>query len=258
MKYLEQRVEELEKELALVRAKIKLEETKTTGFVNEQPIRLQKKDRYHYLTNNYPPPPDWRNKEINDYMFNSSVNLMSEPDLETAFASPWDSSEMIKCPLNSITVSLSSTSVDNLLPNLNYVDFSDPPYYHPEYPYILGSWDDEKSFNDVINEDVIDKPIYTSWGFESKFDKMDKDFLKNSLENKIEKEYGKIISKFKVLDHKWEMDGYCYIVSGEKGNQIVTTNHGKPMVVDKDYLHTKIREYKETIQETERALFLVK
>lgn len=244
MKYLEQRVDELEKEVNLLKAKNKLNSTS-------------------YYLNNY---PTYNNPNEKDYVYNPSVNLMSKPDLETAFASPWDSSEGIKCPLNPIMVSLSSTLVDNFLPNLNYVDSSDIPYYYPDYPNVLGSWDD-KSFNDVINEDVIDeygfkmnhdKPIYTSWGFESKFDKMDKDFLKNSLENKIEKEYGKIISKFKVLDHKWEMDGYCYIVSGEKGNQIVTTNHGKPMVVNKDYLHTKIKEYKETIQETERALFLVK
>lgn len=149
MKYLEQRVEELETEVALLKAKFKLQETKTTGFVNKQPIRPEKKDTSHYL-NNYPPAPDWRNKEINDYMFNPSVNLLSEPDLETAFASPWDSSEMHKNSLDTITV--------------KQPDRMD--YDYPDYPDHLGSWD-EGSRDDVI----------PSWGFLSEFDKMDKDFL---------------------------------------------------------------------------------
>jgi hypothetical protein len=276
MKYLEQRVEELEKELALVRAKIKLEETKTTGFVNKQPMRVQKKDTSHYLRSNYPPSPDWRNKEINDYTFNSSVNLMSEPDLETAFASPWDSSEMKKNPLDTFTVNLSSIQVDNLLPNTDYVDSFDTPYYFPDYPTIIGSWDDcdwdtSKVLpypNDDIKENVTDEygfkmnheELITTWGFVSKYDTMDKDFLKhmNSTEKRIENDFGKIVSKFKILTHEWEMDGYGYIVNDGTRNKIVITNHNKPMVANTDFLHSKIKQYKEIIQETERALFLVK
>ena len=248
MKYLEQRVEELELEVTLLRALIKLQETKTTGFVNKQPIRLEKKDTSHYL-NNYPPAPDWRNKEINDYMFNPSVNLLSEPDLETAFASPWDSFEIHKNPLNTVTVNLSSMFADNLLPNPDYVDSFDNPAYYPEYPNIIGSWD-EGSRDDVI----------TSWGIASEFDKMDKDFLRylNSTEKKIEKKFGKIISKFKILNHEWEMDGYGYIVRDEDDKKIIVTDHGNPKVVDKSYLNDTITRYKETIQETERALFLIK
>ena len=180
MKYLEQRVEELEKEVTLLKAKNKLEETKCRG---------------------------------------------------------------VKCPSNPIKVkSLSSVSGDNLLHNLDYVDSFDHPEYYPPYPNIISSWED--------------KP----WGIDSGFDKLDNDFLKylNFTEKKIEKEFGKIISKFKILTHEWEMDGYGYIVNGKTDNMVVITNHGKPMVANTDYLHSKIKDYKEIIQETERALFLIK
>jgi hypothetical protein len=189
MKYLEQRVEELEKEVTLLKAKNKLEKNKSK-----------------------------------DYMYNHSK-------------------------------------------------------LDPDYPNIIGSWDDfdkgtcfnQKNNmpfypNDVIDQNVTDdygfkmnyeEPI-TNWRFESKYDKMDKDFLKNSLELKIEEKFGKIVSKFRILNHEWEMDGYGYIVNSGIDCQPVVTNHGKPMIVDKGYLETKISSYKEAIQETQRALFLVK
>jgi hypothetical protein len=95
MKYLEQRIDELEKEVALLKAKNKLEETKG-----------------------------------HDYMYNhSNICLLSEPDLETTFASPWDSSEIIKNPLDTITEKLSSIK--------NY-DFQG---CYPPYPNIISSWD---------------------------------------------------------------------------------------------------------------------
>jgi hypothetical protein len=119
MKYLEQRIEELEKEVALLKAKFKLQETKTTGFVNEQPVRLEKKDASQYL-NNYPPAPDWKNKEISDYMYNPSINLLSNPD---------------------------------------YVDSFDVPAYYPEYPNIVGSWDD-KPFSENVTDDYGFKMNY--------------------------------------------------------------------------------------------------
>jgi hypothetical protein len=87
---------------------------------------------------------------------------------------------------------------------------------------------------------------------------MDKAFLKNSLELKIEEKFGKIVSKFRILNHEWEMDGYGYIVNSGIDCQPVVTDHGKPMIVDKNYLETKISDYKEAIQETQRALFLIK
>jgi hypothetical protein len=256
MKYLEQRVEELEKELALVRAKIKLQET-----------NVKKEDTSHYLTNNYPPSPDWRNKEINDYTFNSSVNLMSEPDLETAFASPWDSSEMIKNPLDTITVSLSSTISDTLY-NHNYIDSSDLPQYIPPYPDIIGSWDDKPYEGGFLSTFDTESKNYLDYvdSAISNFDKEDKRFLeylnstktKNTTEQKIEKNFGKIVSKFKILNHEWEMDGHGYIVNDGTQKKVVITNHNKPIVANVEYIHAKISEYKETIQETERALFLIK
>jgi hypothetical protein len=189
------------------------------------------------------------------------MNLMSVPDLETAFSSPWDSSDTEKQPLNTVTVNLSSIADDAIISDiLNNIDSF-------EYPNIIGSWDD-KSFNDVINENVTDEygfkindDVITSWGFESEFDKQDKNFLEhlNLTEKKIEKEFGKIISKFKILSHEWEMDGYGYIVRDiEYNKNIIVTNHGKPIVVNKDYLNDIISTYKETIQETQRALFLIK
>lgn len=215
MKYLEQRVEELELEVKLLKAKNKLNDTSS------------------YL-NNYPP---YDNPNSPDYMYNPSINLMSESDLETAFASPWDSSELQKNPLDTITVNLSSI-VDDNFPNTDFVDSFDLPEYCPPYPDIIGSW-----------------------GVHSEFDKQDKNFLEylNSTERKIEKDFGKIISKFKILSHEWEMDGYGYIVSDiEYNKNVIVTNHGKPMVVNKSYLNDVISTYKETIQETERALFLIK
>jgi hypothetical protein len=245
MKKIEQRIEELEREVILLKAKNKLQETKTVGFVNKQPIRVP------------------LNKEINDYMFNSSVNLMSEPDLETAFASPWDSSEMIKNPLDTITVNLNPIA-SGTYPNPNYTDSSDLPEYYPPYPDIIGSWND--NFKDTIWQSISDtnsNETFNSLGFESEFDKSDKAFLeflnKTTLDKKIENNFGKIISKFRILNLEWEMDGYGYIVSDiEYNKNIIVTNHGKPMVVNKSYLNDVISTYKETIQETERALFLIK
>jgi len=72
-KYLEQRVNELELEVKLIRAKFKIEETKnksTSSYLNNYP-------KYDPLKTAYPPNAD--------YMYNSHVNLMSEADLETAF-----------------------------------------------------------------------------------------------------------------------------------------------------------------------------
>ena len=244
MKYIEEKIKELEKEVALLKAKNKLEQIKTS-----------------------------------DCMYNSSINLLSEPDLETSFASSWDSSEIYKNPLDTVTVNLSSTTEDNLPHNLDCVD---TPYYYPDYPNVIGSWDDcnwdtskvppypgheiKENLTDEYGFNMNYEEPINSWKFTSDFDKEDKRFLeylnkiktKNKTEQKIEKDFGKIISKFRILNHEWEMDGYGYIVNNGIDNIIVTTNHGKIIVVDKDYLNLKIKEYKESIQETERALFLIK
>lgn len=193
MKYLEQRVEDLELEVKLLKAKNKL--NNTSGYLN-----------------NYSPYND-PNKE--DYMYNhSDMSLLSESS----------------------------------------VDSSDLPQCYPPYPDIIGSYDDFDwnttkdwaSFNQIdeippyVGQEDIAGEYFTPW------------------EIKIEKEFGKIISKFRILHHEWEMDGYGYVIQTEEGKKIVTTNHGKPLVVDKTYTDLRIKEYKEVIQETERALFLIK
>jgi hypothetical protein len=177
MKYLEQRVEELEKELALLKAKNKLQET---------------------------------NLKIS-YSDESKFNF--------------------KEAMENIT-----TVTNFTLDDYEFMEAS------VEYPEIVGSWDDLS---------------YSS-----------------PIEKKIENEFGKIISKFKILNHEWEMDGYGYIVVAEGYQKIkfsdhgyiseddkkiiVVTDHGKPIVVEKSYIDNKISEYKETIQESQRALFLIK
>ena len=180
MKYLEQRVEELELEVKLIKAKDKLGEIK-----------------------------------INDYAFNPSVNLMSEPDLETAFASPFNNSEIINNPLANIVSDFNITPSD--------YEFTQG---HAEYPKIIGSWDD----------------LPHSTG----------------LEKKIEKEFGKIIHKFEILNHQWEMDGYGYIVNTGFDCKLIVTDHGKPVIVGKYFLTNKLEEYKQIVKNTEKALSLIK
>ena len=125
-KYLEQRVEELELEVKLLRAKFKLNETKDTS---------------KYI-NNYP-----KYDHVKDYMYNPSVNLMSEPDLETAFASPFDKVEFEKNPLHTITTNKSNHLDSDVLKSVsldpNFIDY-------PPYPDILGSY--ELNPDDVISE----------------------------------------------------------------------------------------------------------
>jgi len=225
MKYLEQRVEELELEVKLLKAKNKLEETKKLDYLFSH-----------------------SDQEFIDQEF------LTKFGLETTFASPWDYSENIECPLNPIMVSLSSTLTDNFLPNSNYVDSSDLPEYYPTYPNIISSWDDfdKNTMKDWVEFNQTDKiPPYP------RHDEISLEHL-NSTEKKIEKKFGKIVSKFKILTHEWEMDGYGYIVNVKDDKKIIVTNHGKPMVVDRNYLNDIISGYKERIQETQRALFLIK
>jgi hypothetical protein len=225
MKYLEQRVEELELEVKLLKAKNKLEETKKL-----------------------------------DYLFShSDQEFITKFGLETSNDHFWDSSELQNNPLGAITVNLSSIADDNIQ-NLNYVDSidlpPDLPEYMPPYPDIIGSYDnfDWTTMKDWASFNQTDEiPPYT--GHEN----IVSEYLCPQ-EKKIEKDFGKIISKFKILHHEWEMDGYGYIVNDNfiDCKKIIVTNHGKPIVVDKDHLNNIISSYKEVIQETQRALFLIK
>jgi hypothetical protein len=79
-----------------------------------------------------------------------------------------------------------------------------------------------------------------------------------TLEQKVESQFGKIISKFPILHHEWEMDGYGFIVENNDKRDIVLTHHGNLMVVGAKELHKYISTYRDAIQQTERALFLLK
>jgi hypothetical protein len=244
MKYIEQRVEELEKEVNLLKAKNKLNDTS------------------RYL-NNY---KSYNNPNDKDYIYNPSVNLMSEPDLETSFGHFWDSSDLEKNPLDTVTVNLSSI-VEDSIQNPNYLDSfynpSDLPEYCPPYPNFISSWNDSIKSEDVINET-------NEYEFKSNYDKMDKDFLEwlsknnkkpklnTNLENKIEEKYGEIICTFPIHRHEWEMDGYGYIVENKNGRDIILTDHGNPYISNIKELESLIVSYKNIIQKTERAIFLLK
>jgi hypothetical protein len=159
-KYLEQRVDELEVEVNLLKAKLKLNETKDTSkYINQYP----------------------KHDQFKDYIYNCSINLMSEPDFETAFPSPFDQSEFEKNPLSTVTVKQPTHSDDTLnsYKNLSFDDY-------PPYPDILGSYDSNLEDVVIINEDIT--PI-TPWGFVSEFDKMDKDFLEWLKSNEAKNAY---------------------------------------------------------------------
>lgn len=216
MKSIEEKLKELELEFSILKSKLKLQD-------------IELKDTSHYL-NNYTPA------------YSPSVNLLSTPELETSFASPWDSFEIKADPSDYITVSLSSICDDTIYNDKNIEDI----YEFPSYPDIIGSWDslDLVSFNQMDNI-----PPYEDNNIIG--------YLTPS-ETKMEKELGKIRSKFRILHHEWEMDGYGYILDTKEGKQVTITNHGRPMFANKDYLENLIKLYKEVIQETERALFLIK
>lgn len=80
----------------------------------------------------------------------------------------------------------------------------------------------------------------------------------NTEEVKIKNEYGEIICKFPVFHHNWECDGFGYVTEKESVRQLVLTDHGKPYVASVEELRIKISDYRSVIQETERAIFLLK
>jgi hypothetical protein len=54
------------------------------------------------------------------------------------------------------------------------------------------------------------------------------------------------------------MDGYGYIIDDQGEKQLVISDHGVIRIVDKEHLNELIKNYKEIIQETEKALSLIK
>jgi hypothetical protein len=119
MKYLEQRVEELEKE------------------IQDLKIKLFQKEF-----------EDGKKSEC-DTAYNPSLNLLSEPDLETAFSFPFEKTEIEKNPLNTITI--------------NTKNINDAVY--PAYPNILDSWDAFPRKEDLLSEGV------NEYGFKLNFNK---------------------------------------------------------------------------------------
>ena len=156
-KYIEQRVDDLELEIKILKARDKLS-TKDIMFSNSS----------------LPQAPD--------YMYHSSVNLMYEPTLATAYSSYFDSMDKVDLnikndPLVSITqpkhLDTESFHVPidkSFLPDSWDTDF-------PPYPDTIDSWDPNPG--DVVDEYgfKMNHETITSWGVISEFDKMDKDFL---------------------------------------------------------------------------------
>jgi hypothetical protein len=77
-----------------------------------------------------------------------------------------------------------------------------------------------------------------------------------SLEHGISEHFGRIIKKFRILHHGWEMDAYGYITNDGDQNRIIVTNHNRPMVVTTAYLDTLIEKYKHEIENTKEAIRL--
>jgi hypothetical protein len=218
MKYLEQRVEELELEVKLLKTKNKLEETKKLDYLFSH-----------------------SDQEFIDQQFITKFGL------ETSNGHFWDSSELKKNPLDTITSNLSSIT-------------NDSPYYHPEYPNVLGSWDPNPDYVDSDDLPVYYPPLNPddilkeSTGFNNN---QPIRLKKTSLEAKIENKFGEIICKFPLLHHEWEMDSYGYIVENKNGRELILTSHGNPYKANVNELELKRAHYKDIIQQTERALFLL-
>jgi len=158
-KYLEQRIEELELEVKALKAKLNLNEiTDTSKYINNY--------------SKYDP--------FKDYIYNSSVNFMHEPELETAFASSFDESLLKKNTLNTITVKQTDHLDSDNENNLSILQNKAVKNY-PPYPDIIGSWDDfPENINDKYEFKVKNVPVsVTPWGFISGYDKTDNDSLNN-------------------------------------------------------------------------------
>jgi hypothetical protein len=162
-KYIEQRIKDLEIEVSLLKAKFKLEEikaksTSTSAYLNNYP---------HY-------------EPFKDFMHDSSENLMSVPNSETAFSTPYNKEDTMKASLVSLTVpSQSDSDFNSYQISANHEPIYSEGSNLPPYPDNIDSW--ETNPEDVVDEYGFKKnyettPI-TTWGFISEFDKTDKDFL---------------------------------------------------------------------------------
>ena len=88
----------------------------------------------------------------------------------------------------------------------------------------------------------------------SELKKFQTESMKSTIEEKIEEQFGKIVSKFKILHQGWEGDGFGFITEKKNKKTLVLTNHSNPYAADVSELNLKISEYKTIIQETEKAI----
>jgi hypothetical protein len=82
--------------------------------------------------------------------------------------------------------------------------------------------------------------------------------MKISIDQKVEQNFGNIICKFPILHHEWELDGYGYIVEKDGKRSVILSDHNKCYTASIEDLNIKISDYRSAIQETERAIFLLK
>ena len=69
----------------------------------------------------------------------------------------------------------------------------------------------------------------------------------------------KKIYEFPVLWSGWELDDKGWVVLDDSGNRvIVLTNHGAEYVASISELQEKIKRYKAAIEETEKAIAMVR
>ena len=69
----------------------------------------------------------------------------------------------------------------------------------------------------------------------------------------------KIIYEFSVYYSGWECDDIAWVMQSPDGRTFLKmTDHGREIVRNYDFLEEKIKEYKEAIKNTERAISLLK
>jgi len=177
-KYIEQRLDDLELEINLIKVKSKLSTLPKMNRVDNYANASESISTNSGLSTDY----------MYNHLYSPGLNILSEPDLETAFAGPYDEHFNTTDSLDTFSFDLSSVVCDSLLAQDYISDQSqyDQEFTYPPYPSIIGSWDKNKedvvdeygfklNWSDTLPVD-INKPI-TTWGFVSKYDLLDKDFL---------------------------------------------------------------------------------
>ncbi len=131
-------------------------------------------------------------------------------------------------------------------PSINLMSMSDQETAFPNYPDILGSWEEEKNPLDIIkNYDDYPAPDLQSFAQ-----------FKSAEEEKIEKVHGKTIFKFPVLHLGWEADGWGYVIERDGTREVILSNHGKFYTASIKELEQKIAEYTKVKLDTKKAIAL--